>query len=151
METLTKSKIKNGSILKNVSKVINKSDIWYLEQSLVGDLRRMTDEHGFNSNNFLVEWIDNAIGYGGPFVKIKLKKNKNKSISIVVANSGSVISKQEFRNSFLTYPKKLPHRNKAKSIGQTGKGASKSIHAFGYYVEVGFKTDTDEYYICKYQ
>ena len=38
METTSKSKIKNRNILKNVSKVINKSDIWYLEQSLVEEI-----------------------------------------------------------------------------------------------------------------
>jgi hypothetical protein len=151
METLTEIKIKNRNILKTVNKVINKSDIWHLERALIGEIKRMPDEHGFNSNNFLVEWIDNAIGYGGPFVKIKLKKNKNKSTSITIANSGSIISEETFNNNFLTYPIDEPNRNKAKSIGQTGKGASKSIHSFAYYLEVGFRTDTDEYKICKYQ
>jgi hypothetical protein len=151
MTIVNTSNIKNRHILKTVKKVINKSDVWHLEQSLIGEIKRMPDEHGFNSNNFLVEWIDNALGYGGPFVKIRLKKNLNKSTSIIIANSGSTISTETFRNNFLTYPIDEPDRNKAKSIGQTGKGASKSIHCFAYYVEVGFRTDDGEYKICKYQ
>lgn len=108
------------------------------------------NEHGITGQNFLSEWDDNSIGYGGTSVYNKIIKDSDGDYSIIRANNSSRCSDHDFKTKFIGKTLGKIKRNKSESVGQAQLGGSVAPHNFSYFEEVGYVTPDNEYRVAKY-
>ncbi len=108
------------------------------------------NEHGITGQNFLSEWDDNSIGYGGTSVYNKIIKDLDGDYSIVRANNSSRCSDHDFKTKFIGKTLGKIQRNKSESVGQAQLGGSVAPHNFSYFEEVGYVTPDNKYRVAKY-
>lgn len=108
------------------------------------------NEHGITGQNFLSEWDDNSIGYGGTSVHNKIIKDLDGDYMIIRANNSSRCSDDDFKNKFIGKTLGKIKRNKSESVGQAQLGGSVAPHNFSMFQEVGYVTPDDKYRIAKY-
>lgn len=108
------------------------------------------NEHGITGHNFLSEWDDNSIGYGGTSVYNRIIKDSDGDYYIVRANNSSRCSDEDFRTKFIGKTLGKISRNKSESVGQAQLGGSVAPHNFSYFEEIGYVTPDNNYRIAKY-
>lgn len=108
------------------------------------------NEHGITGQNFLSEWDDNSIGYGGTSVYNKIIKDSDGDYSVVRANNSSRCSDHDFKTKFIGKTLGKIQRNKSESVGQAQLGGSVAPHNFSYFEEVGYVTPDNKYRVAKY-
>jgi hypothetical protein len=108
------------------------------------------NEHGINGQNFLSEWDDNSIGYGGNMVINQIVKNKDGDYYILRANNSSRCSDEDFKTKFIGKTLGKIKRNTSESVGQAQLGGSIAPHNFSYFEEIGYVTPDNKYRIAKY-
>lgn len=114
-------------------------------------LKVMTDMHGITENNWLQEFFDNMIGYGGSKVIALIKINSDNSVSVICANNKSRITDDMFKNGWLEKPIDFrPDRDRTTSVGNSNVGASNMTYRFGYFDKIGYCTPDLKYRIAEY-
>ena len=109
------------------------------------------NEHGVTGINFLSEWDDNSIGYGGTVVHNKISIDSDGDIIIVRGNNTSRCTDEDFKSKFIGKKLGKVKRNKTESVGQAQMGGSIAPHSFSYFQEVGYVTPDNDYRVAIYK
>ena len=121
-------------------------------ENMIWTLQSQPDEHGFNGQNFLMEWDDNSIGYGGNSVINKLIKDSNGRWSVIRGQQGGSCTDERFIYGFIDKKKRNnEERNRSESSGLAEMGGSVSTHNFSTNDVVGYVTPDRKFRIAKFE
>ena len=128
--------------MKELYKHDCKNMIWLLQTQPL--------ESGFSGKNFLMEWDDNSIGYGGNSVINRMIKDSNNRWSIVRAQQGGTCTDERFIHGFIDKkPRENENRNRSESSGLAEMGGSVSTHNFCTNTILGYSTPDRKFRLAK--
>lgn len=136
-------RVPNKKIMKKLHSIKFSNDLTFL-------VAGQPNEHGVTGVNFLSEWDDNSIGYGGTVVHNKIMIDSEGDISIVRGNNASRCTDKDFETKFAGKSLGKVSRNKTESVGQAQMGGSIAPHGYSYYQEIGYVTPDNEYRVAIY-
>lgn len=121
-------------------------------ENMIWTLQGQPLEHGFDGQNFLMEWDDNSIGYGGNSVINKLIKDSNGRWSVIRGQQGGSCTDERFIDGFIDKKKRNNEsRNRSESSGLAEMGGSVSTHNFCTNTVIGYVTPDRKFRIAKFE